>query len=213
MLRMVVRALLLALVAALTAPAVSAASTTVALPPVEDVSFPFSCSWGYDWEERCWRDDSTRLPIGGEADKAWRAALRFSLGAIPTDATILFARLDLHYDGVCLGPYASSRPCDGRSFTLDAHPLLSPDWYDEREPELAWPRVARAVLPAWSGPRPLSWDLTMLVEDWQYGIVGNAGLLLKLADEQEWSGGGPKPPSSSFATPALRPSLTVIYDG
>jgi hypothetical protein len=209
---MVVRALMLALVAALVAPAASAASTTVVLPPVEDVSFPFSCSWGPDWEERCWRDDSTGLPIGGEPDKVWRAALRFSLAPVPADATILEAQLDLHYDGTCLGPYASSVRCDGRSFTLDAHALLSPDWYDEREPELAWPREARFVLPAWSGPRRLSWDLTMLVEDWQYGIVENAGVLLKLADEQEWSGGGPRLPSSSFPTPTLRPNLVVSYE-
>jgi hypothetical protein len=209
---MVVRALFLALLAVFAAPAVSAASTTVALTPVEDVSFPFSCSWGPDWEERCWRDDSLRLPIGGEPDKVWRAALRFSLAPIPADATILTARLDLWYDGTCLGPYASDVRCDGRSFTLDAHQLLSPDWYDEREPELAWPRVARSVLPAWSGSRWLSWDLTMLVEDWQYGIEENDGLMLKLADEQEWAGPGPKPPSSSFPTSSLRPRLTLVYD-
>jgi hypothetical protein len=209
-----VRALFFALALALLAPAVSVASTTVALTPVEDVSFPFACSWGYDWEERCWRDDSNRLPIGGESDKAWRAALRFSLDSVPPWAEIASARLELYYDRTCLGPYASSRSCDGRSFTLDVHPLLSMDWFDEREPEFDPWLLARYVLPAGAGPRWMSWDLTGMAQDWHSGSVQNAGVLLKLPDGQEWPAvGGPKPPSSSFATPALRPRLVVAYYG
>ena len=213
---MVVRALLLALALALAfaTPAVSIAATGVTLEPVEDVSFPFACSWGYDWEERCWRDDSTRLPIGGEEDKAWRAALRFSLASIPATATILSARLEVYYDRTCVGPYASDRSCDGRSFTVDVHSLVSADWYDEREPELDPSLNARFQLPAGAGPRWMTWDLTGVVEDWHYGFAENAGLLLTLPDEQEWPAvGGPKPPSSSFATPSLRPRLVVDYYG
>jgi hypothetical protein len=209
-----VRALVLALALAFAVPAVSAASTTVVLAPVEDVSFPFACSWGYDWEERCWRDDSTRLPIGGEEDKAWRAALRFSLASVPPWAEIASARLDLYYDRTCIGPYASSRPCDGRAFTIDVHPLLSTDWYDEREPEFDPWLLARHVLPAYAGPRWMSWDLTGMAQDWHVGAVENAGILLKLADAQEWPAvGGPKPPSSAFATASLRPRLVVAYYG
>jgi hypothetical protein len=205
---------LLALVLALAAPAAARAATTMTLGPAEDVSFPFSCSWGYDWEERCWRDDSTRLPIGGEPDKAWRAALRFSLAPIPPWAEIASARLELHYDRTCIGPYASSKHCDGRAFTIDAHPLLSTDWYDEREPELdPWP-LATYVLPAYAGARWMSWDLTGMAQDWHAGAVENAGVLLKLADGQEWPAiGGPKPPSSSFGTATLRPRLVVAYEG
>jgi TGF-beta propeptide len=211
---MVFRVLVLALVVVLTAPAASAASTAVALAPVEDVSFPFACSWGYDWEERCWRDDSTRLPIGGEDDKAWRTALRFSLGAVPRGAEIASAELELYYDRTCIGPYASSGRCDGRSFTIDAHPLLSMDWYDEREPELDPWLLARYVLPAYAGSRWMSWDLTGMAQDWHAGAVENAGVLLRLPDAQEWPAvGGPKPPSSSFASGSLRPRLVVVYEG
>jgi hypothetical protein len=211
---MVVRVLLLALAVAFAVPAPSSAATTVALAPVEDVAFPFACSWGYDWEERCWRDDSPRLPIGGEDDKAWRAALRFSLAPIPPRAEIASAQLELYYDRTCIGPYASTRRCDGRAFTIDAHALLSLDWYDEREPELdPWP-LARYVLPAYAGARWMAWDLTGMAQDWHAGAVENAGILLKLADAQEWPAvGGPKPPSSSFATASLRPRLVVVYEG
>src|SRR5436189_134665 len=38
---------------------------TAVLSPVEDVSMPFMCNWGYDWDERCYRDDFDRLELGG----------------------------------------------------------------------------------------------------------------------------------------------------
>ena len=214
---MVARFLALAVLVVAYALAVSTsadAATTVVLAPAADVSFPFACSWGYDWEERCWRDDSGRLPIGGEADKAWRAAMRFSLGAVPPGAEIASARLLLFYDGTCIGPYASSRRCDGRTFAIDVHPILSVDWYDEREPELDPWSLDRYVLPAFAGPRWMSWDVTGMAQDWHAGAVANAGLALKLVDEQEWPAvGGPKPPSSGFATAALRPRLVLDLEG
>ena len=37
--------------------------------PLEDVGIPFWCDWGYDWDERCYRDDTARLPVGGVDDK------------------------------------------------------------------------------------------------------------------------------------------------
>jgi hypothetical protein len=211
---MVFRVLVLALIVALAVPTGSAASTTVALAPAQDVSFPFACSWGYDWEERCWRDDSTRLPIGGESDKAWRAALRFPLETVPSWAEITWARLEVYYDGTCIGPYASDRRCAGRSYTIDAHALLSADWYDEREPELDPWLLARYVLPAGAGPRWMSWDLTGMAQDWHSGDVENAGVLMRLPDTQEWPAvGGPKPPSSGFGTATMRPRLVVSYEG
>ena len=57
----------------------------------EDVSLPFWCDWGYDWDERCYRDFSSRLSVGGEDDKVWRAALRFPLAGIPSRAVVLSA--------------------------------------------------------------------------------------------------------------------------
>ena len=206
-------ALVVAVFAALTLgpPAAAADARTVALAPVADVSFPFSCSWGYDWEERCWRDDSPRMPVGGDTDKVWRAALRFSFGSIPAGSSILSARLDVFYDRVCIASYAGSIPCDGRPFTLDVHAILSPDWFDEREPEFDPHVLARYALPFGAGARWMSWDLTQTAEDWAYGIEENHGLLLKVADGEEWSETGPKPPSSGFANAALRPRLVVTY--
>ena len=63
-----------------------AAAGSFARAPLEDVGFPFWCDWGYDWDERCYRDDIARLPVGGVADKVWRGAVRFSLDALPGGA-------------------------------------------------------------------------------------------------------------------------------
>ena len=79
--------LVLLAAAAFVAPASAALQTTV-LAPVDDVSLPFLCSWGYDWQERCFRDDLDRLEVGGAGDKVWRSALRFSLDALPPGATV-----------------------------------------------------------------------------------------------------------------------------
>lgn len=57
---------------------------SVALTPADDVSLPFWCDWGYDWAERCYRLEGARLGVGGgEPDKVWRSALRFSTSATP----------------------------------------------------------------------------------------------------------------------------------
>jgi hypothetical protein len=64
---------------------------TVDLGPVEDVSFPFWCDWGYLWEERCYRLDGPRLGVGGgEPDKVWRSGLRFSTAAVRPKLTVWY---------------------------------------------------------------------------------------------------------------------------
>src|SRR5438105_15905276 len=94
----------------------------VTLQPVQDLSLPFWCDWGYDWAERCYRDDSERLGVGGVGDKVWRAGLRFSLDVLPPQATVVTAELSLWYDRTCVAPWRRTRPCDGRGFELEAHP-------------------------------------------------------------------------------------------
>jgi hypothetical protein len=196
----------------LAAPAVAAAEVRVAvLPPVEDVSLPFFCDWGYDWDERCYRDDSARLALGGEPDKVWRSALRFSLGAIPAGAPVVAAELSLWYDGTCVGPRKTFRPCDGRAFALDAHRILTPRWFSEREVEID-PVAYGAELDALAQPQWVTFDVTDLVAAWQDGSVPNNGLLLQLADDEEaFDVPGPSLPSSSFPDLSLRPRLTVWW--
>jgi hypothetical protein len=190
------------------------ASDAIVLSSVEDVSLPFWCDWGYDWDERCYREDTARLGVGGESDKVWRSALRFSTAAIPRAATIATAELSLWYDGTCLAPRRTSRPCDGRGYVFSAHPIDSPRWYAEREVE-SGPLLATAVLPQLAGPMWLVWDITDLVADWASGRAPNNGVLLKLADSQEdFDTSGPLFPSSSYPSPSLRPRLTVwVGDG
>lgn len=184
----------------------------VTISPVDDVSLPFWCDWGYDWDERCYRLDGDRLAVGGELDKVWRAALRFPTDAIPAGATVVTAELSLWYDRTCVAPRKTSRLCDGRGFQFDAHPIFTSRWFAEREVEFG-PVVSTAFLDAFASPRWVVWDITDLVADWASGGLPNYGLLLQLTDGQEdYGSSGPLFPSSSYATAALRPKLTVWYE-
>ena len=180
-------------------------------PPSADGSFPFWCDWGYDWDERCYSDFSDRLSIGGDDDKVWRSALHFPLSAIPPGSAVLSASLLLSFDGVCLAPRKTERPCPPRSYTIDIHPIFSPDWFHEREVDIG-PLVSQgSVWPA-GAPQRLSWDVTDQVIEWVELGMPNNGLLLKLADGQEdFFVSGPRVPSGEFANPAHRPALEVTY--
>ncbi len=125
-----VKLALIALCALVLAAGAQASAVEMAvIAPAEDVSLPFWCDWGYDWDERCYREDGVRLGVGGESDKVWRSALRFSTAAIPPGATVGTAELSLWFDGTCLAPRKTSRPCDGRGYEFGAHPIFSPRWY------------------------------------------------------------------------------------
>jgi hypothetical protein len=205
-------ALLVAAAVALTAGAARADDyATVALPAADDVSLPFLCSWGYDWEERCYRDRLDRLELGGADDKVWRSALRFSLDAVPPSATIMSAELWLRYDGTCVAPLRRTVPCDGRGFGMEARPIYTEDWYSRREVAFG-PAVAYAELDPGAASQWVVWDLTDTVAEWLSGAAPNDGILLKLPDEQEsYEEGGPALPSSRYADDGLRPRLVVTY--
>ena len=211
---MTIRALVVPLLLALTICAASASADgtqVVRLAAVQDVSLPFWCEWGYDWDERCYRDDGDRLPIGGDDDKLWRAALRFSTSSLPTGSAVVRAVLSLHHDARCLGPRKTVRTCERRGYGLTAHPILSPDWFDERELDFG-PAVASGVLPSADQSERISFDLTDLVAEWVDGSRRNLGVLVKLSDDHEDFGvGGPSLPSSTFEQSALRPQLEIAY--
>lgn len=200
-------ALIFVLLAVSAGPAGGAVSR---VSPAPDVSLPFWCDWSYDWEERCWRDFSNRLSVGGDVDKVWRSALRFRLEAIPPGSVVTSATLSASFDGVCLGPRMSDRACPARTYTIDVHPIYSADWFREREVDIG-PLVARGSFWART-PQRLSWDVTDLVIEWvEYGAP-NDGLLLKLADgEEDLFVSGPKLPSAEFPNVALRPALEIHY--
>ena len=183
----------------------------VSLLASQDVSLPFMCSWGYDWEERCYRDDFDRLEVGGVDDKVWRSALRFSLGAIPSSSTVVSAELWLRYDGACVAPHRRTVACSGVGFDFEARPIYTTRWESERE-------VAFGPAVSWAGLEPgapsqwLVLDVTDLVGDWVSGGLANDGLLVKLVDDEEaYDGGGPAFPSSSFPDATVRPRLEVSY--
>jgi hypothetical protein len=183
----------------------------VPLPVAQDVSLPFMCSWGYDWEERCYRDDFDRLEVGGVNDKVWRSALRFSLGAIPPSATVVRAELWIKYDRTCVAPRRRTVTCTGSGFDFEARPIYTARWESEREvafgPAVSWAQLESDAPAEW-----LVLDVTDLVGDWHSGALANDGLLLKLLDDEEaYDGGGPAFPSSSYPDAAVRPRLEVWY--
>jgi hypothetical protein len=192
--------------------AASAPAAVVRLAPAEDVSLPFQCDWGYDWDERCYHDDSDRLPIGGDVDAVWRAALRFSLASLPSGAGVQEALLGVYHDGTCLGTRGAVRRCAARPFTVEAHAIVDPDWTHEREVAFDPTPLARATL---SDPRAPGWlilDVSELVAAWAAGEAPVAGIVLQLPVAEERLGGsGPKPASSSFPVASQRPWLEVAY--
>jgi hypothetical protein len=210
----ITRALVVPLLVALTICTASASADgtqVVRLTAVEDVSLPFWCEWGYDWDERCYRDDGDRLPVGGDDDKLWRAALRFSTSAVPPGSEVVRAVLRIHHDARCLGPRKTVRPCAPRAYELTTHPISSSDWFDERELDFG-PALTGAELGTADQPARLSFDLTDLVAEWVDGSRRNSGVLVKLSDDHEdFGGGGPSLPSSTFVQPAFRPQLAVAY--
>jgi hypothetical protein len=184
---------------------------TLSLSPVQDVAMPFMCDWGYDWDERCYRDDFDRLEIGGVNDKVWRSGLRFSLASIPPTATVVTAELWLRYDRTCVAPRRTTVACTGASFDFEARPIYTARWESEREvafgPAVSWARLEPGAEPQW-----VVLDVSDLVSDWHTGGVANDGLLVKLVDDEEaFNGGGPAFPSSSYPDATVRPRLEVWY--
>lgn len=210
------RALLISLLVALgvcTSSASADGTRVVRLAAAQDVSLPFWCEWGYDWDERCYRDDGDRLPVGGDDDKLWRAALRFSTSAVPAGSAVVRAVLGVHHDARCLGPRKTVRACEPRAYELTAHAISSSDWFHERELDFG-PALTSAELGTADQPARLSFDVTDLVAEWVDGGRRNAGILLRLSDDHEDFGvGGPSLPSSTFAQPAVRPQLEITYLG
>jgi hypothetical protein len=208
------RALVVSLLVALTIWTASASADgtrVVRLAAVQDVSLPFWCDWGYDWDERCYRDDGDRLPVGGDNDKLWRAALLFSTSTLPAGSAVVRAVLRVHHDARCLGPRKTVRACESRAYELTVHPISSSDWFDERELDFG-PALTSAELVTAEQRDRLSFDLTDLVAEWVDGSTHNSGLLLKLSDDHEDFGvGGPSLPSSTFVQPAFRPQLEIAY--
>jgi hypothetical protein len=183
----------------------------VSLPAVQDVSMPFMCSWGYSWEERCYRDDFDRLEVGGVDDKVWRSGLRFALDSIPPDATVVTAELSLRYDRTCVAPRRRTVACSGAGFDLEARPIYTARWESEREvavgPPISWASVEPGAEPEW-----IVLDMTDLVGDWHSGGLANDGVLVKrVDDEEDYDGGGPAFPSSSYRDPSVWPRLEVWY--
>jgi hypothetical protein len=201
--------LTIALVPTLAGAANAAGVASVSVAASEDRSLPFACDWGYDWEERCYGDDSERLGVGGVDDSVWRAALRFPLDSLPPGAVVITAELSLSYDGTCVAPRRTTRMCDGRGFELEARPIYTPRWLAEREVEFG-PVDALAFVEPLETSGSVVWDLTDLVAEWVSGARRNDGVLLQLAEEGVDST-GPSFPSSSYADSELRPRLTIWY--
>ena len=185
----------LLVLAACISPAPAAGSSLVRAP-VEDVGLPFWCDWGYDRNERCFRDDTARLPVGGVDDKVWRAALGFSLEGLPARAAITSARLDLFRRRV-RGAGSPGRPMSRRR--VHARCARDPQRQLDKGAR-GRPRSGRDRLDEGADDLCRVELVGPLLARFRLGIRGlpNRGVLLELAKEEEDHGtSGPCVPSSS----------------
>ena len=201
----------LVLAAVLAAPAASApAASRVVLAPEADVSLAYFCAWGWEPDE-CHGDGFGPLRVGGDADRVWRAALRFPLDAVPAAAQVVSARLEVGFDGRCLQVGGGLSPCEGRWLEVAAHALSSAIGATA-EPELdPDPLSVEPLWTAWS-PESLVLDVTPLVQQWVSGERPNHGVVLRLPDDElAYGGGGVAFASTEDGAVALRPRLEVHY--
>ena len=192
-------------------PSAAFSQGTVSIAPTQDVSLPFWCAWGYEWDERCYRDDGDRLPVGGDDDKVWRSALKFPTSSIPMGSEVVSATLRVFHDGRCVSPRKTHRACDTRAYELEADPILSTTWFAERELDLGY-AYAVAELDNAAQSQWLTFDLTALVAEWVARARQNSGVVIRLAAGDESYGvSGPSFASSTFSHAAFRPRLEVTY--
>ena len=178
----------------------------VTLSPSEDVSFPYRCSWGYDADERCYRDDSSRLPWA-----ASRTARRARPGVRRCASLSQRCRRLRRADGGAVAPLRPplrrAAPADGSLRRARLRPRGSSGVHGrlvvgaraEYGPAIAWAAVDPSSAPVW-----VTWDVTDLVADWLLGAP-NRGVLLQLASGlEDLAVAGPAFPSSSFPDPAVQ---------
>jgi len=194
--------------------AAPASAATVRVPAARDISFPFACTWAWDWgaapEHRCGWDDSASLRVGADVHNVWRPALEFSLDAIPPGAEIEAAFLGAWFDGGCVAARLTRGPCPSSSYAIEAWSVVGEPWSGERAPDLGSP-VGIAWVGAWSGPRWWWIDVTELVRGWIAGAP-NRGVVLKLPADVEATTAGPLFASSDEPCPELRPWLEIDFD-
>ncbi len=193
--------------------AAPASADLIRIAPARDISFPFECTWAWDWgpapDHRCGWDDSESLRVGGDVHNVWRAALEFSLEAVPADALVNGAFLGAWFDGGCVAARLTRGPCPLASYPVEAWSIVGAPWFEEREVERGT-LFASERLDAWSGPRWLYLDVTELVRAWLDGLP-NRGVLLKLPDGVE-DNAGPLFGSANGLEPSLRPWLEIDFD-
>lgn len=159
-----------------------------------------------------------------------RILLRFDLGPLPPEVQIDSAILSLHH-------IKNIDSGDDASQTVNIHRLTSP-WTEGTgdnplpdpgyepdgttwtltEPGALWgtpggdfdPAVlATTVVPAFTAPAWVDWDVTQLVRQWANGTAPNHGVILR-TEGGEWL--GHRLHSSNSTTPELRPRLIINYN-
>jgi hypothetical protein len=68
--------------------------------------------------------------------------------------------------------------------------------------------LATAIVPSFTGPMWVDWDVTELVRGWANGTIPNDGVILR-TEGGEWN--GHRFCSSDYPTPELRPRLIIHY--
>ncbi len=144
------------------------------------------------------------LKAGGDGTNHWASGLLFNLSAIPANAIVTSATLDLTQQA-CLGSCGSG----AWPGTLDIYPADSSVTAATTGPQLA---AAAHPYAASSGPGNAgSYDVTLLVQAWVAGESANDGLVLEAAGNATAASGGSYYSPTASAPAADLPQLTVEY--
>ncbi len=153
-----------------------------------------------------------RLRIGGDTSAVWRAALWFELYAVPRDAKVTDAKLDLYYDRTCV---VASIACGSVQHVMDVHRMTTywGSWNSNSTSNLLRfdPVASGSYTLAANAPVGwMKWPVTATVQSWLAGATQNLGWLIKRRTEAVNSS-GPAPQSNRFSGSTLTPMMEVTY--
>jgi len=180
--------------------------TLTVQPDVDDASWPAGGNYLPFLSER--------LYVGGGSSYAWRAGLRFDLGAVPAGVTVQSASMSLYYDGYCMVAAAPGH-CGGMDHVIDAHRMTGAWTTATTSGQVQFDPTATSsyTFPANPPLTWLTWNMTGLVRDWLAGAVPNYGVLLKRRAEALDVSGPALPGRRYTGSATLQPRLDVTYLG
>jgi hypothetical protein len=142
---------------------------------------------------------------GSRGAGVYRTYIQFDLEAIPDDAVILGANLELYYYyniaaavPTAVGAYVVKGPWNDNSITWNNQPTVS-----------TTPEYVRNV-PGSPTNDYVSWNIGDIVADWWDGSKPNYGIMLRETDENAWTA-WKHFCASEWGASSQRPQLIIYY--